>query len=98
MEGEARTDFTIFPGGCYANEFLVVTFPSLSLSCQDVKYTCCKREDFFSLFVQRSERKMNVHSKEEIDFENIFRIKWPGTEVGKRKPFTRRERCIFKAV
>lgn len=40
---------------------------------------------FFSLFVQRNERKMNVHSIEEIDFKNILRIKWPGTEVGKYK-------------
>lgn len=40
---------------------------------------------FFSLFVQKSERKMHIHSKEEIDFKNILRIKWSGTEVGKKE-------------
>ena len=32
---------------------------------------------------------MHVPSKEEIYFKNILRIKWSGTEVGRRKAFTR---------
>lgn len=52
----------------------------------------------FPLFVQKSERKMLVHGKEEIDFKNMLRIKWPGTEVGKRKTVTGWEEHILRTV
>lgn len=61
----------------------------MSLSRRDVvKYRFCNRR-IFPLVVQRSKRKKHVHSKEEIDFKTLLRIKWPGTAVGKRKTFTR---------
>lgn len=40
----------------------------------------------------RGERKIYVHSKEEIDFKNILRIKWPGTVGGGRRKTVARQK------
>lgn len=75
----------------HANEFLVVTFPGLSLSGQNImKYRYCQREDFLIICSEKLEKKAcSQQRKNSLSDYMKNRMAWT---AGRKKHIQWRER------